>query len=243
MENTVLAVISQQMSARRQMDVIANNIANANTVAFKSERMIFSEYLQDIGNGQTIAFVNEAGVGRDFSDGPISSTSNPLDIAIRGDGYLIVETSDGVAYTRNGRLRIDADGALVTSNGHAVLSSDEYPILFVPGDTQIVIDEDGRITAESGEIGTLALYTFADMSKVEKLGEGLFVTDEIPEDAPEDTTIIQGALEGSNVVPVVEMTRMISILRSYESAQKLSDQEHDLRRRAISTLGSVSESG
>ena len=240
MENTVLAVISQQMSARRQMDVIANNIANVNTVAFKSERMLFSEYLQDIGNGQTIAFVKEAGVRRDNSDGPISSTGNPLDIAIRGDGYLLVETSDGVRFTRNGRLRIDADGVLVTSNGYPVLGEDEYPILFIPGDTNIVISDNGRITAESGEIGKLAIMAFSDPTKVQKLGEGLFVSDELPELAT-DVSLIQGALEGSNVEPIVEMTRMISILRSYQSAQSMTDQEHDLRRRAISTLGSVSE--
>ena len=131
MENTVLAVISQQIGARRQMDVIANNIANANTIGFKSERMLFSEYLQDIGNGQTIALVQDAAVVRDFRDGPIMATDNPLDVAIRGEGFFQVETADGIRYTRNGRLRLDGDGALVTSNGYAVLSKDEFPILTI----------------------------------------------------------------------------------------------------------------
>ncbi|MEE9251582.1 MAG: flagellar basal-body rod protein FlgF [Alphaproteobacteria bacterium] len=240
MENTVLAVISQQIGARRQMDVIANNIANANTIGFKSERMLFTEYLQDIGDGQTIAFVKDAAVVRNFSDGPIIVTGNPLDVAIRGEGFFQVETADGIRYTRNGRLRLDADGALVTSNGYAVLSKDEFPILTIPGDTQITIAADGTVSSESGELGTLTVVAFANPYVLRKLGNGLYEADVLPDRAT-DATVVQGAVENSNVEPIIEMTRMISLLRSYQSSQTLANQEHDLRRRAISVLGSVSK--
>ena len=242
MENTVLAVISQQIGARRQMDVIANNIANANTIGFKSERMLFSEYLQDIGNGQTIALVQDAAVVRDFRDGPIMATDNPLDVAIRGEGFFQVETADGIRYTRNGRLRLDSDGALVTSNGYAVLSKDEFPILTIPGDTQITISADGTVSSESGELGTLAVVAFENPYALRKLGNGLYESEGLPDPAT-DATIVQGALENSNVEPIIEMTRMISLLRSFQGSQTLADQEHDLRRRAIGVLGSVSERG
>ena len=242
MENTALAVISQQIGARRQMDVIANNIANANTIGFKSERMVFSEYLQDIGNGQTIALVKDAAVVRDFSDGPIMATDNPLDVAIRGEGFFQVETADGIRYTRNGRLRLDGDGTLVTSNGYAVLSKDEFPILTIPGDTQITIGADGTVSSESGELGTLAVVAFDNPYSLRKLGNGLYESDVLPSPAT-DATIVQGALENSNVEPIIEMTRMIALLRSFESSQTLVDQQHDLRRRAIGVLGSVSERG
>lgn len=243
MENTVLAVISQQIGARRQMDVIANNIANAGTIGFKSERMVFAEYLQDIGDGQTISFVKDAAVVRDFRDGPIIVTSNPLDIAIRGEGFLEVETVDGIRYTRNGRMRLDGDGTLVTSNGYAVLSRDEFPILTVPGDTEIVISADGTVSSESGILGTLSVVTFENPYVLRKLGNGLYESDVLPDRATDATTIVQGAIEDSNVEPIIEMTRMIALLRSYQSSQNLGDQEHDLRRRAIGVLGSVSERG
>ncbi len=240
MENTALAVISQQIGARRQMDVIANNIANANTIGFKSERVLFTEYLQDIGNGQTIALVKDAAVVRDFRDGPIMATDNPLDVAIRGEGFFQVETADGIRYTRNGRLRLDSDGALVTSNGYAVLGKDEFPILTIPGDTQITISADGTVSSESGELGTLAVVAFENTYMLRKLGNGLYESDILPDPAT-DATIVQGALENSNVEPIIEMTRMISLLRSFQGSQTLADQEHDLRRRAISVLGGVSE--
>lgn len=240
MENTVLAVISQQVGARRQMDVIANNIANAGTIGFKSERVVFTEYLQDIGNGQTISFVKDAAVVRDFSDGSIMVTGNPLDVAIRGEGFFQVETLDGIRYTRNGRMRLDGDGTLVTSNGYAVLSKDELPILTIPGDTQIVISADGTVSSESGELGTLAVVAFENTYELRKLGNGLYESDILPSPAT-DATIVQGAIENSNVEPILEMTRMIALLRNFQGSQTMADQEDDLRRRAINVLGSVTE--
>ena len=119
MENTVLAATAQQIAIRRQMDVIANNVANSNTLGFKGERMVFAQYLTDIGNGEKMAMVEIAAVVRDFTDGPLQATGNPLDVAIRGEGFFQVETPDGIRYTRSGNFRLDASGALVTSDGHA----------------------------------------------------------------------------------------------------------------------------
>ena len=244
MENTVLAVISRQMGIQREMDAIANNIANASTDGFKSERMKFAEYLQDIGNNQTIAFIKVAGVIRDFTDGPIRTTGNPLDIAIRGEGFLKIETDDGILYTRSGRLHLDPTGMLVNADGQAVLGDSDLPILTFPGDTAIIIDPDGRVTSESGELGRLALVVFEDVSKLIKLGSGLYDSkaDPIDPEEPGDVTVIQAALEGSNVEPITEMTKMISLLRSYQGTQNLSNEEHDLRRKAIGILGGVSQS-
>ena len=238
MENTVLAVISRQMVIQREMDAIANNIANASTDGFKNQRVLFAEYLQDIGNSQTIAFVKDAGVFRDYSDGPLRTTGNPLDVAIRGDGFLTVETPDEILYTRSGRLHLDADGMLTNTQGMAILGSDGLPILTFPGDTSIVIDPDGRVTSESGELGRLSLVAFEDTGKLQKVGNGLYKSDEDP--VPSETaTLVQGSLEGSNVEPITEMTKMISLLRSYQGSQTLGNEEHDLRRKAISIIGSV----
>ena len=240
MENTILAVISRQMGIQHEMDAIANNMANVSTDGFKNERMLFVAHLQNIGNNQTIALVKPAGVIRDFSDGPLRATDNPLDVAIRGDGFLQVQTPNDILYTRSGRLHLDATGMLINADGMPILGTDDLPILTFPGDTSIVIDADGRVSSESGELGQLALVTFENLSKLNKLGNGLYESNQEPIVALE-ATLIQGALEGSNVEPVTEMTRMITLLRSYQGSQTLGNEEHDLRRKAISVLGSVSQ--
>ncbi len=238
MENTALVALSQQMALRRQMDVIANNIANANTTGFKAERAVFNSFLQDLGDGQTLAFVDDVTVVRDPSDGPLTATGNPLDVAIRGDAYFEVETPDGVRFTRGGHLRIDADGALVNADGYPVLASDGFPILTIPGDTEITIARDGTVASESGEIGRLHLVTFDNSNVLIKVGGGLYATDATPDTAV-DAEVAQGFLEGSNVEPIVEMTRMITVLRSYQAAQKLVQEADDLMRQAISTLAEL----
>ena len=240
MENTVLAVISRQMSIQREMDTLANNIANSTTDGFKSERMQFAEHLVDIGNNQTIAFVKDAGMIRDYSDGPLRATGNPLDIALRGNGFFLVEGPDEILFSRSGRLHLDATGMLINADGMAVLSQDGLPILTFPGDTSIIIDSNGMVSSESGELGVLSLVTFEDMSKIEKLGSGLYKSEDDFAPAVE-VTVIQGALEGSNVEPISEMTRMIALLRSYQGSQTLGNEEHDLRRKAISIIGSVNQ--
>ncbi len=240
MENTVLAVISRQMSIQREMDTLANNIANSSTDGFKSERMQFAEHLVDIGNNQTIAFVKDAGMIRDYSDGPLRATGNPLDIALRGNGFFLVEGPDEILFSRSGRLHLDPTGMLINADGMAILSQDGLPILTFPGDTSIIIDSNGMVSSESGELGVLSLVTFEDMSKIEKLGSGLYKSNDdfIP---ATEVTVIQGSLEGSNVEPISEMTRMIALLRSYQGSQTLGNEEHDLRRKAISIIGSVNQ--
>ena len=239
MGNSVLAATAQQMAIRRQMDVIANNVANSNTLGFKGERMVFAQYLTDIGNGEKMAMVEIAAVVRDFTDGPLQATDNPLDVAIRGEGFFQVETPDGIRSTRRGNLRLDAAGALVTSDGHAVLSQRNTPLKILPGDREIIIATNGKISSESGEIGRLGIVTFDNLNSLRKLGNGLYESDEEPKPA-KDATVVQGMVEGSNVKPIIEMTRMISLLRSYQGARTLDNEEHELSRRAITAIASVS---
>ena len=239
MGNTVLAVISRQMNIQREMDAVANNIANLSTDGFKNERIRFAQYLIDIGNNQTLTLVKDIGVIRDFSDGPIRGTGNPFDLAIRGEGFFLIETqNDGVKYPRSGRLHFDPIGTLSNADGLPILGTDDLPIVAFPGDTSLIIDKNGRVSSESGVLGRLALVSFEDLSKLVKFGSGLYETSEEPIVA-EGATILQGMLEGSNVEPITEMTRMITLLRSYQGSQTLGNEEHDLRRKAISVLGSV----
>ncbi len=239
MENAALVALSRQMVLRRQMDVIANNIANVNTIGFKADRMLFATALRDIGNGQKAAFVRDIAVAHDYSDGPMAATGNPLDFAIRGDGFFQVETPDGIRYTRGGHFELDADGVLITSQGYPVLGDDGIPILTFPGDIELTVKADGTVSSESGEIGRLAVVQFDNVHKLRKEAGGLFDTDETPNEA-EDASVVQGSVENSNVKPIIEMTQMIWVLRSYQSAQKLGDDHNRLMRQAISVLAGTS---
>ncbi len=206
----------------RQMAVVANNIANMNTTGFKGEKMMFAEYVvksqssDQIGR-EKISFVSDIASVRDFSEGPMQSTGNPLDIAIRGDGYLVVGASDGDLYTRNGHLRLDATGQLVTQAGDPVLSSGGQPFFFAPEDTSITIARDGNVSTNNSEMGKIGVVKFKNENDLRQVGGGMFTTPEQPEnvDRPE---VVQGMLEQSNVQPIIEMTRMIEVQRAYAAA-------------------------
>ncbi len=213
----------------RQMAVVANNIANMNTTGFKGEKMMFAEYIvksqssDQIGR-EKISFVNDIASVRDLSEGPVQSTGNPLDIAIRGDGYLVVGAKDGDMYTRGGHLRLDATGQLVTQAGDPVLSSGGQPFFFAPEDTGITIARDGNVSTNNGEMGKIGVVKFKNETALRQVGGGMFTTPEQPEniDRPE---VIQGMLEQSNVQPIIEMTRMIEVQRAYAAAGSFISRE------------------
>jgi len=211
------------------MAVVANNIANMNTTGFKGEKMMFIEHLvktrtnDGIGREQ-IAFVRDVATARDASEGPISTTGNPLDVAIRGDGYLVIESGDGPRYTRNGHLRLDETGQLVTQSGDPVLSAGDQPFFFAPEDTDITISRDGNISTNNGELGKLKVVKFENDQNLRQVAGGMFATAKEPEEV-ERPEIMQGMLEGSNVLPIIEMTRMIEVSRAYAASGSFIERE------------------
>lgn len=220
----------------REMDVTANNIANINTTGFKKSGVIFEDYMTETQPGETVDFVIDSGSYRDFSAGPILRTGNELDVALEGDGYLPVQTPNGTMYTRAGAFQLNAEGEIVTASGYQVMSADGSPIVIPPEATDIQIDKEGTIRTNQGEAGRLQAMTFKQEQKMEEYGNGLYRTNE-PGTPSETTRIVQGSLEKSNVEPVVEMTRIIEVLRSYQSVGKVLDAENERQRNAIRILG------
>ena len=246
MENASYIALSRQMALRRQLDVVANNLANMNTAGYRSQQMQFQTYLADRGSvtgagDQPMSMVIDRAVMTDLRPGPIVETENALDVALLGDGYLRVGTPGGPRYTRNGHLSLDEDGRLVNAGGLPVLDPAGNPIE-VPRDAERVsISEDGTVSAGDVQVGTIGLVEFAEPHRLEPLGGGLFVTNETPTPT-ERTSLLQGAIESSNVQPIVEMTQMIQIARSYESTQRMLQNEHERQRTAIRRLGQMSAS-
>ena len=213
------------------MGIIAHNIANMNTTGFKGEKMMIIQHLEKSRGGERIlgdkiAFVRDIATVRDTTEGHLVKTGNPLDLAIRGDGYFAVETAAGERYTRNGRFRIDEAGQMVNQQGNAVLSVGGQPFFFAPGDTEITVSRDGTITTENGALGRLRVVSFDNQQEMPASAGGLYSSENAPTDVA-GPDVVQGMLESSNVQPIIEMTKMISVHRAYESVKRFIEREDE----------------
>ena len=242
MSNTIYVTLARQMLLRSEMDTVAQNIANAATTAYKGERILFEEQLHQSADGASISYVVEAGTKRDHTQGRLERTGNDLDVAVNGDGYFVVDGENGPAYTRQGHFQLDAKGTLITSSGEPVLDANSRPIVIKGPAAHVSIGRDGTIATERGPLGRLQLVDIEDEDQLQRLGEGLFAYggSEPPKTLrPEEIDLQQGALEASNVSPIVEMTRMIEIVRSYQSAQRMMDTDNELLRKSIQEMTAV----
>lgn len=234
MDNTVYIALSKQTAAATQLEMIANNIANANTNGYKAEDIVFNQYLQKAGRND-LAYTKQAGTIRDNSQGSFETTNNPLDLAISGKGYFSVRTPQGERYTRDGAFTINQDGELVTGEGYQVLDQAGQAIQFQPEDRKVKVYADGRMEVDGQERATIGVY-LVDANSITKEGSNLY-SSPTPGVITEDSRIAQNMLEKSNVNTVMQMTKMLSLQRDYERTSKFINQAYDLQESAIRTLG------
>ena len=245
MENAFLIGLSQQVATHRSMDVIANNIANLSTPAFKREALQFEQYIVEVPANEAeptdtveVSFVIDRGVVRDTSNGRLENTNVPTDVALNGPGYFVVQTPEGDRYTRNGHFHFDETGTLVSDEGYPVLSQGGE-IAVQPEDGAMYIAADGTVSTALNVLGKLRVVTFTDERALKKAGSSLYTADgQNPQDL-ETYRVSQGTLERSNVEPVIEIARMIEVMRAYQSNLDLTQTSQDLLRRAIEKLGAV----
>lgn len=235
METTAYIALSRQTVLRRQMDVVANNMANMTTTGFKAELMNVEPVLVAANRREDLAYVQDFATTRDTAPGSITATGDPLDLAIEGDGYFAIRTAAGERYTRAGQFQLNEIGEIVTIAGDALLNIDGAAFVVPPQALAITVAPDGTISTDQAVVGRIGLATFEDEQALRKVGGGLYATDEppLPAAAPR---ILQGSLEGSNVAPILEMTTMMATVRAYEGVSQLVDTHNDLQRRAIERL-------
>jgi flagellar basal-body rod protein FlgF len=245
MENALLVGLSRQMALARELDVIANNVANIGTTGFKARSLKFEEYLMPKASAdafptvdKSVSFVVDKGTGLDFTAGAVERTGNPLDVAIRGDNLLTVRTPQGERYTRNGSLQINARGELVTSDGYPVVG-DAGPITFTGTEKFTAIGPDGTVSTNDGPKGRLKLVSVPNPRLLNNDGANLYATEAPLPPAGREVRIETGAIERSNVKPIVEMSRLIEVNRSYASVASMIQKTDELRRSAIERLASV----
>jgi flagellar basal-body rod protein FlgF len=251
MENALLIGLSRQTVLERQLDVVANNVANVNTVGFKADRSLFEEYLSSgahednfVGPDRRVSYVQDRATYRDFSQGSAQQTKNPLDLAVNGNGFLVVQTAGGERYTRDGGLQINNLGQLVTVDGNPVLGN-SGPIVLQPTDHDINISPDGTITVLEGNgttdalRGKLRLVSFADAQKLLKQGSNLYSAPDGAAQPDIKSVVEQGFIEKSNVNAVAEMSTMIEVTRAYTQVSNMLQQQSDLHKTAIEKLADV----
>ncbi|MCX8505417.1 MAG: flagellar basal-body rod protein FlgF [Alphaproteobacteria bacterium] len=240
MKTPTYIAISKQTGMMREMDSIANNLANVSTTGFRSKHKLFQEYLEKtgkLGPQDRISFVQDVGDYRNNKFGKLQTTNRGFDLAIQGEGYFVLGSPSSNFYTRNGAFALDDKNQLVTSEGFPVLQEGDVPVV-VPANSSISIGLDGSITATeigsgnatSTTIGRLKLVKFDDDQALRDAGAAEYTTDQEPK--PANGIIRQGMLESSNVEPITEITHMITVQRSYEMSSSLVKSE-DSRERAM----------
>jgi flagellar basal-body rod protein FlgF len=242
MDNSLLVSLSQQLAAYQSMDVIANNIANVSTPGFRREQPTFQEYVAEVapGEGETgtqqVSFVKDSGIVRDMSEGPQQATGHPFDLALHGKGFFVVQTPNGERYTRNGHFSLDPSGQIVDDAGNPLLG-DGGAITITTDDGDIHVGADGTLSGKNGQLAKLRVAGFANEAALNKDGANLYSANGQPATTATDVKITQGMLEGSNVQPVVEISRMVDVMRAYQATATLTQSQEDLMRQAIDKLG------
>ena len=245
MENSTYIALSRMDAQQRAMSVVADNMSNASTVGYKRENVLFSDFLshqhgsKQAEGADTESYTQDRATYRDFQQGDMQSTGNPLDLALGGEGYFQVRTANGVRLTRAGRFEEQQDGAVVDESRNALLDRDGQPIVIPQTDHRITISADGVISTETGEQGQIGIVTAQDDNKLQAEGSRLLRTDQ-PTTAVERPNIVQGMVESSNVQMMTEVTKMMEIQRNFQFMAQFVDAEATRQKNAIDKIVQVS---
>ncbi len=241
---------SNMLVQRKKVDVIANNIANMDTVGFKSDSLLsrsFEDmYLERVNDpSNTTGGVGPLNTGvhideliTSFEEGSVKTTDRSLDFSIAGDGFFVVSTTAGDRYTRDGNFTINNEGYLVTSDGNRVSGTNGFLKIDM---TNVTVDSAGNITnAEGTSLGTLRVVSFADKTGLKKAGNNLFLNENNQQaQTAQNAVIRQGSLETSNTDITSETLNMMAASRSFETSQRIVKMIDETLGRAVNDIGKV----
>lgn len=233
METGGYVTLTRQSGLMREMQVVANNIANLSTAGFRREGVVFSEYLQQGGEGGSISMANANARVVDLTQGGMSTTNGSFDFAIQGEGFFLIDTPQGQRLTRAGSFTPSAEGTLVTPDGNPLLDAGGTPIAVPAG--KVALAADGTLSANGQPFARIGLWAPVDPLALRHQSGTLFDGGAVQ--PAEGATLMQGMLEDSNVDPVTEVSRMIEVQRAYELGQGFLDREDERMRGVIQTLG------
>ncbi len=235
MEAAGYATLTRQSGLMREMQIVANNIANAATTGYRAEGLVFSEFVRRTGDGPSLSMARGNIPVTSRAQGPLGQTGGTFDFAIEGEGFFLVETPAGERLTRAGAFSLSANGDLVTADGFRVLDAGGAPV-FVPPDIRAPgLAADGTLSGNGKPLAQLGLFRPAGDAALSRAGGNLF-------EAPAGVEpvaggrIVQGFLEGSNVEPMTQIARLIEVQRAYEMGQSFLETENQRVRDALDTF-------
>jgi len=234
MDNAGYVSLTRQTGLLSELGTLAQNVANASTVGYRREAVVFSEYVKETG-GESLSMARAGAHYVDQQQGALERTGGTFDLAVEGDGFFRVETDNGERLTRAGNFSLNDIGELVTPEGQRVLGDGGGAIAIPEGMGPVAISTDGTISADGEILGRVGIAT-ADARDLIREGDNLFRARNGAEPA-EDYKVAQGFLEQSNVNTVSEISRLIEVQRAYELGQGLMEREHNRMTSMIQTIG------
>ncbi len=237
MDNASYTTLTRQSGLMQEMQVIANNIANAATTGFRAEGVMFSEFVTPLGTDAPSLSMATARVQQTLSaQGGLAQTGGTYDLAIEGEGFFLIDTPEGQRLTRAGAFSPNENGDLVTVNGHRVLDAGGAPVFVPQGVGDIAISADGTISADGALVGQIGLFLPQDPQQLRREGGVTFNPNGGVVPAA-DGRMIQGFVEEANLNAVLEIGRMITVQRAYELGQSFIDKEDERIRSVINAIG------
>ncbi|OGS36346.1 MAG: flagellar basal-body rod protein FlgF [Elusimicrobia bacterium RIFOXYB2_FULL_49_7] len=227
----------------RKEEVLSNNLANVNTTSFKQSNLFTRAYLDYLNNDIRQPFLNDEHtideIVTDFSQGPMITTDNPLDVAIEGKAFMTIQGKDDAElYTRSGSFTRDAQGQLATLNGEKVLGEHNGPISI--NGKSVNISEAGDVVVDGMIVDRIKLVQFKEPCHLLKEGNNLYSKSETTEEEAMGSYFLhQGHLEGSNVNPVEMMVKMITAFRNYEADQRSMQSTDQTLSKAVNEVGRI----
>ena len=235
MDNATYATLTRQTGLMAQMQMVANNIANATTTGYRGEHIGFSEYVRTTGSGASLSMATARVRETDLSQGSLSRTGGAFDLAIEGEGFFMVQTPQGPRLTRAGHFGASENGDLVTPEGYPVLDAGGAPVFVPQGQGPVGIAPDGTISAGGTPVGQVGIVLPRNPLELVREAGTLFRADSGTEQAI-GGRVLQGFLEESNVNPVLEVSRMIEVQRAYEMGQGFLEREDERIRKTIQAI-------
>ncbi len=239
MQAAVYSAVFGSTTQAKRLDLIANNLANVNTTGYKRMAMSFcNAFEKQPGQDAMVSQTRINSVDVDLSQGGMTMTGNPLDLAIEGRGFFKLSTPEGIRYTRTGIFRLDNEGAIVDAHGNELQG--ERGAIRVPRGSNLVINDAGELAADGNVMGKIAVVGFENPERLEQVGQHLFQSPQdrpLEEQASEDAVVYQGFLENSNVEVVQEMVRMIEVSRTVGAEQKIMTTSSSMDEKLINTVG------
>ena len=235
MDHTGYVTLNRQSGLLREMQIVANNIANAATTGFRQQGVAFSEYIDNAGDAASVSMAHANVSSISTEQGALKKTEGLFDLAIEGPGYFMVETNNGERLTRAGHFSPNAVGELVTPNGHRLLDPGRAPVFVPPDASDIRIAGDGTLSVDGRPLGEIGVFAPTDPANMRQDAGALFESVAGVEPVIEPR-VMQGFVEASNVNAVSQLARMVEVQRAYEMGQSFLDAENERVREAVRSL-------